>query len=114
MEDILEHERGLARLIHQGLMDLDKVTVLGPQDTEKYTGVVSFNIKDLDPAEVGMILDNRYGIMVRTGLHCAPLAHKMLGTYAVGSVRASVGPFSTEDEVNALIQAIKEISKGRS
>jgi len=108
--NILAHERGLAGRLREGLAGINGITVLGPTDPQRYTGVVSFTVKGYDPAEVGMILDSKFGVMVRTGLLCAPMAHQALGTYATGSVRASVGPFTTTEEVDTLLNALSEIS----
>jgi selenocysteine lyase/cysteine desulfurase len=74
------------------------------------TGVISFRIEALDVALTGAILDQRYGIAVRTGLHCAPCAHRAIGTFPEGTVRASLGPFNTEADVAALVCAVREIS----
>jgi cysteine desulfurase family protein len=111
VEDILAHERGLARHLRENLEHINSITVLGPTNPLQYTGVISFTVKGYDPAEVGMILDSEYGVMVRTGLLCAPLAHQALGTYSTGSVRASVSPFSTTDEVDSFLNALSEISR---
>jgi cysteine desulfurase family protein len=108
-EDILSHERRLAVHLHNRLKQIKGISVLGPTDPAQYTGVTSFTVQGYDPAEVGMLLDSRYDIMVRTGLHCAPRAHQALGTYATGSVRASVGPFSTDEDVDSLLGAMNEI-----
>jgi cysteine desulfurase family protein len=108
---ILAHERGLAGHLREGLVFIKGVTVLGPKDSQHYTGVSSFTVNGFDPSEVGMILDSKYDIMVRTGLHCAPMAHQAMGTYATGSVRASVGPFSTTADVDSLLNAVTEICR---
>ena len=72
--------------------------------------VVSFNIDGLSAPDVGYILQNSYGITVRTGLHCAPLIHRQLGTYPQGTVRASLSCHTTADELQALVDAVTEIS----
>ncbi|MFN2364276.1 MAG: aminotransferase class V-fold PLP-dependent enzyme, partial [Halarsenatibacteraceae bacterium] len=59
-------------------------------------------------AEIGFTIDKNYGIMARTGLHCAPLAHKTLGTYPEGTLRLSLGYFTTKNEIEKTIQAFKE------
>jgi len=58
---------------------------------------------------VGFILDNVYNILVRAGLHCAPEAHKTIGTFPEGGVRISVGYFNTTEEIDLVSEAIKEI-----
>ena len=83
-----------------------------PSGAEKErVGVVSLNIEGKDPSEVGYELDERYGIMTRVGLHCAPLAHRMIGTYPIGTVRFSFGFYNTEKEIEKAVKALKEIAK---
>jgi cysteine desulfurase / selenocysteine lyase len=71
---------------------------------------VSFTIDGLYAGETGAQLDDRYGIMVRAGLHCAPLAHEGLGTAPDGTVRASFGPHNDEDDVERLAEAVRELA----
>lgn len=71
--------------------------------------VVSFNIHGLQPSDVGYILQNTYGITVRTGLHCAPFCHRKLGTQPFGTVRISLSIFNTHDELEQLINSLLEI-----
>ena len=83
-----------------------------PAGAEKErVAVVSLNIEGKDPSEVGFELDERYGIMTRVGLHCAPLAHRTIGTHPIGTVRFSFGFYNTPKEVELAIKALKEISK---
>jgi selenocysteine lyase/cysteine desulfurase len=71
---------------------------------------VPFRLEILPAPEVGGILDQAFDIAVRPGLHCAPFVHKSLGTYPDGLIRASIGPFNTESEIDALITAVREIA----
>ncbi len=83
-----------------------------PAGAEKErVAVVSLNIEGKDPSEVGYALDENYGIMTRVGLHCAPLAHRTIGTYPIGTVRFSFGYYNTEKEIEKALKALKEISK---
>jgi cysteine desulfurase/selenocysteine lyase len=78
------------------------------------TGVVSFNIEGMDPSDVAYLLSDGNNILCRSGLHCAPLAHRTMGTFPVGTVRFSFGIFNTKEEVDLAIDALIEISfKGR-
>ena len=86
------------------------VTVYGPKDRTRRLSVVPFNIEGWSPDEVGAVLDQAFDIKVRTGLHCAPAAHKVIGTYPHGSVRASVGCFNTLTEIDSLVDALKKIA----
>ena len=74
--------------------------------------VVSFNIDGLKPADVGYILQNAYGITTRTGLHCAPLIHQQLGTAPWGTVRVSLSYHTTQDDLQALVDALQDICQG--
>ena len=93
-EALLAHELHLATRLETGLSRLPGVHVLHP--SVRGTGVVSFKVDYMNPADVGSILDQGFEIAVRTGLHCAPLAHRTLGTFHDGTVRVSPG-FSTTD-----------------
>ncbi|HJT25617.1 MAG TPA: aminotransferase class V-fold PLP-dependent enzyme [bacterium] len=82
-----------------------------PAGAEKErVGVVSLNIEGKDPSEVGFELDEKYGIMTRVGLHCAPLAHRTIGTHPIGTVRFSFGYYNTDKEIEKAVKALKEIS----
>ena len=72
--------------------------------------MVSLNIEGKDPSEVGYELDESYGIMTRAGLHCAPLAHRTIGTHPIGTVRFSFGYYNTEKEVEKAVKALKEMA----
>lgn len=110
IKTIRDHEIKLNKILIEGLADNKKIISYGPKDPEKISSPVSFNIKNLDCSEVGFILDEIYDIYVRVGLHCAPLVHKLIGTFPQGTVRVSAGYFNTEDDINALIKAVNEIS----
>jgi selenocysteine lyase/cysteine desulfurase len=88
------------------------VRVLGPPNTEHRTGVVSFTIDALEPNDIAAILEEHYGILARAGLQCAPLAHQAMGTTeGGGTVRLSVGPFLTEDDVRYVVASVTEIAR---
>jgi selenocysteine lyase/cysteine desulfurase len=72
--------------------------------------VLSLNIRGISPSKVGQALDGEYGIQTRIGLHCAPTAHRTIGTFPDGTVRLSWGPFTTEREARAVIRAIRGIA----
>jgi cysteine desulfurase family protein len=111
VEKIHNKEWSLAQRLMEGLSAIGNVRVLGPEPGEPRTGIVSFIIGSADPSETAFILDRHYGIAVRAGFHCTPLAHGTAGTAATGAVRASVGHSTTEADVDALIAAAKEISR---
>lgn len=111
VKKIREHEKKLTRQLLKGLDEIANVKVYGPRDAEKVVGVVSMNIEGIEPQEVGYVLDEVYEIMVRTGLHCSPLAHKTIGTIDCGTLRISPGYFNNEQDIDNLLIAIKEVSK---
>lgn len=92
----------------EGLRKIDQVSVFC--DPVPLSGVVSFRLAPGSVAITGAILDQSYGIAVRTGLHCAPAAHRNIGTFPEGTIRASFGRFSTSDDVDALVAAVREIA----
>jgi selenocysteine lyase/cysteine desulfurase len=93
-----------------GVAAIPGITVYGPRDRARRLSVAPFNIEGWSPDEAGAVLDQAFDIKVRTGLHCAPAAHKILGTYPHGSVRVSVGCFNTLDEIDSLLSALKKIA----
>lgn len=101
-------EAAVARLLEL-LSAIPEVTVYGPNDPKKMVSVVSFNLEGRDGAHVGYVLDELFGIAVRVGLHCAPEAHKTIGTFPAGTVRASFGPFNTPADAERLARALQAI-----
>ncbi|HTO46093.1 MAG TPA: aminotransferase class V-fold PLP-dependent enzyme [Burkholderiales bacterium] len=106
-----EREAALARALVGGLTPIDGVRIFGSAARPE-TGVVSFRIDGVDVALTGAILDESYGIAVRTGLHCAPAAHRAIGSFPEGTVRVSLGPFNSEADVAALVSAVRDIAAG--
>ena len=106
----IEEQRMLQGLV-DGLCSIPKVTVYGPH-TAPRAAAVSFNIDGMDCADVAMILETYYNISVRSGLQCAPDTHRMLGTFDLGgTVRVSPGLFSTQEEIETFLTAVREISE---
>ncbi|MFD0590214.1 aminotransferase class V-fold PLP-dependent enzyme [Paenibacillus sp. GCM10027627] len=111
VEKIHAKEWELAQRLMENLSALRSVKLLGPALGEPRTGIVAFHVEGVDPSELSFILDQHYGIAVRAGFHCTPLAHASAGTSLTGAVRASVGIFTTKEEVDALAEAMKEITE---
>ncbi len=113
IKDIRNHEIILTKKFTSMLNELNKdndyFRIVGTNDFSEKLGVVSLDFKDFDNADVSNILEEKYGIRTRCGLHCAPVAHKTLKTYPMGTVRFSIGQFTTMDEINYAVNAIKEI-----
>ena len=110
VEQIRAHEVALAGQLLAGLAAIQGVTVYGTGDAQRQTATVSFNIAGLEPSEVGLRLDDEYGIMCRVGLHCSPAAHRTLGTFPSGTVRFGLGVFNTAEEVAAAVAAVAEMA----
>ncbi|MFQ5923413.1 MAG: aminotransferase class V-fold PLP-dependent enzyme, partial [Anaerolineales bacterium] len=87
ISNIAAHERALVAQFIAGAQDIPGLVLYGPTDTERRCAVVSFNLEGLLPSEVGQLLDQEFGILSRVGLHCAPGAHRTLGTFPRGTVR---------------------------
>lgn len=111
LDKIRDHEKNLTQRLIDGLKEIKRVKMYGPLDVEKQGAVVSMNIEGIDCSDVGYILDKEFDIGVRTGLHCAPLAHKTIGTLEEGTVRLSIGYFNTNEDIDKAIEAIKKISE---
>jgi cysteine desulfurase/selenocysteine lyase len=110
IEKIHNHEMRLARLLTNGLNEIDGVSLYCLDDLANHISVISFNIDGLEALDTGILLDGEYNIACRTGLHCAPLVHEQLGTAQMGgSVRIGIGPFNTEDHITTTINAVREI-----
>jgi cysteine desulfurase/selenocysteine lyase len=112
-EAIRNRESILVSMLCEGLQSIEGVILHGPENPEHHCGPVSFNIKGLDPSEIGFILDREYDISVRVGLHCAPDAHKTIGTYPEGTVRVSPGFFNNENEIEIFLDAMRHIAGRR-
>jgi cysteine desulfurase/selenocysteine lyase len=110
IETVRAHEKHiLARLI-DGLSGIPNVKIYGTKDIERRAAVVSFTIEGADPAVVGDSLDTDFGIAVRVGIHCAPDAHKVIGSYPKGTVRMSPGYFTTSEDIDRAIETIGAIA----
>lgn len=107
---IRAHEIMLTDLLLNGLGSIQGVRLHGPKRPEEMVPVVSFTIAGTRPSEIGDSLATKYGIMCRVGLHCAPLAHRTLGTHPDGTVRFAPGPFTTREEIEYAISAVAEIA----
>ncbi|HHZ02427.1 MAG TPA: aminotransferase class V-fold PLP-dependent enzyme [Tissierellia bacterium] len=110
IESIYSHEKNLLDIFIKELKKNDKIKIYGPESIEDRIGVVPVNIEGMDSSEVATLLDTKYKIAVRPGLHCAPLAHKAIGTDKIGAVRFGLGPFNKKSDIMAAVKALNEIS----
>lgn len=109
--EIRAHERTVTQRLIDGLRAIDGVKVYGTHDAARQTGAVSCTIAGADVGMVGLRLDEDYGILCRVGLHCAPSAHRTIGTFPQGTIRLSPGAFTTPEEIDIAIGAMAEIAK---
>lgn len=93
-----------------GIKHIDGLTIYGPNRGELRLPLVSINIENITSSQIATLLDKNYGIMVRAGLHCSPLAHKAIGSFPQGTVRFSFGCFNTNEQVKYAVKAINEIA----
>lgn len=112
MENICNFELELTKAFLEGLTDNKKIIIYGKKDIIDRAPVVSIQVTDIDPAQLAYTLDSKYNIQTRVGLHCAPFAHKTLGSYPAGTVRFSFGHKNNLTEVKHCIKALEEISHG--
>jgi cysteine desulfurase/selenocysteine lyase len=92
------------------LQQIAGVRLFGSTNGTAQTGVVSFGIEGWDPAEAGFALRESFGVICRSGLHCAPLIHQHLGSAPSGTIRFSVSPFNTPDEIDAASDSVRRLS----
>ena len=111
MENIHNHELALTQAFLEGLQSIDGINIVGKQNLQDRTAVVSITIDGMDPANIAYELESTYHIMTRVGLHCAPRAHQTLGTYPEGTVRFSFGYANTLKDVEAALSALNTIVK---
>jgi cysteine desulfurase family protein len=111
LEKIRAHEQFLTDRLIEGLSHIPRITLYTAKDSAKQAAIISFNIEGYEPGEVGAILDQAFDIKIRTGLHCAPAAHKTLGTYPLGTIRLSPGYFNTAEDINLTLEAVKKITR---
>ena len=113
VKDIHQYELHLCNKLIFGLKQIPGVTVYSKDDSGERASVVSFTIIGKSPSDIGLKLDEEYDIMCRVGLHCAPSAHKTIGTFPVGTVRFSIGLFNTLEDVERAVSAVQKIASGK-
>jgi len=110
LAEIRRHEMGLLALLQEGLSSIQGVRIVGTTRLDRRVATCSVVLDGMDPADVGTFLDVDHGIVTRTGLQCAPLIHDHMGTSPRGTVRFSLGPFNTEEEVKEAVAAMEVIA----
>jgi cysteine desulfurase family protein len=111
IESILGHEQFLGSRFLDNVSNIKGIKLHGINSIENRTAVFSLSFDNVDSAEAGYILDTKYGVMTRTGIHCSPLSHKTLGTFPQGTVRFSFGNFNTKEEIDYICSSLSKIIK---
>jgi selenocysteine lyase/cysteine desulfurase len=110
VEKIKVDEEVLCQRLIDGLMEIPGVTVYGTHDARKQTATIAWNMEGVEASTVGMRLDEEFGILCRVGLHCAPSAHRTIGTFPDGCVRFGLGAFTEESDVDRALQSVAKIA----
>ena len=111
VDSIRDHEKMLTKALIDGLSDIRGVTIFGTRDSERSMPVVSIAVSGKKVSEVGQRLDEEFDILCRVGLHCAPAAHRTIGTFPEGTIRLALGATTTLDEVKQTIKAVERIAR---
>jgi cysteine desulfurase / selenocysteine lyase len=111
IEEIRDHHKKITAALIDGLSNLKGIKLYGTLDAEHSAAIVSFTVTGKNVSEIGFRLDEKYGILCRVGLHCAPAAHRTIGSFPEGTVRLSPGISTTMDEISTAVKAIGEIIK---
>jgi cysteine desulfurase family protein len=115
VQKLAAHDLDLRRSFIEGVGDVEGLTYYGPQGVKNRIGVFSVRVEGYEPHELSAILESHYGILTRSGIHCAPLAHGAIGTAATGgTTRLSFGPFLSVQDVKFATDALAEVASTRA
>jgi cysteine desulfurase/selenocysteine lyase len=106
-----EHNKELTMMLLEGLANINGVKIYGTPNAGNSLAIVSFTIKGKKVSEVGFRLDDEFEIMARVGLHCAPAAHRTIGSFPEGTVRFSPGIFTTTENVKQTLKAVQKVTR---
>jgi len=113
MDNVRRHEMELMAELQNGLAEIPGVKIWGTKRLDRRVATLSITVANYDPSDVGTILDAEHTVLVRTGLHCAPLIHDHMGSSPRGTVRFSIGPYNTREHVAAAIRAVEQLASDR-
>ncbi len=109
MDEIREHMNKLSRTLIDGLSAIPGIKIYGALDPERSVAIVSFTFSGKHVSEIGLRLDEEYGVLSRVGLHCAPAAHKTIGSFPEGTVRLAPGVTTTVSDIQETLQALNKV-----
>lgn len=111
-EIIRKHEQQLLQQLLTGLKQIDNIKIYYSGDVKQQVPTISITINNLEMGEMSIVLDEKYGIMTRSGVHCSPLSHNSVGTLKTGTIRLSIGYFNTAEEITYVIKSLKDLAQG--
>lgn len=115
IENLHKQEMDLYNKLRNAFHEIEGVITYCSRNAENQNPVMCFNVNGFEAGDVGAMLDVDYNIATRTGLHCAPKVHEVIGTVEIhGTVRMSIGPFNTEEHIDTAIEAVKDIASIRN
>lgn len=110
IDSIEAQKQNLIRGLYEGFREIPGIRIYSVAEKSRNSGILAINLAEMDSTELSYLMDRQYGICTRAGLHCAPGAHRRLGTSETGVVRFSVSYLNTEEEIKATVRAMEEIS----
>lgn len=111
VEQIRQNERSLTERLIEGFKKIPQLKLYGTGNQENRIATLSFNLSQISPSDMALRLEKEFGIFCRSGLHCAPAAHRTIGTFPEGTIRFGLSAFNTEAEIEAAIKAVSLISE---
>jgi selenocysteine lyase/cysteine desulfurase len=110
LESVHARATALGRRLHDDVTGIAGVRIVGPADPEQATGILSLSIEGVPCATAARLLDDDWGVMARAGLHCAPAAHRALGTAPEGTLRLSWGEGTSDREIDLAVEALRDLA----
>jgi selenocysteine lyase/cysteine desulfurase len=111
VQALRDHDLELCRTFTETTESIKGLTIYGPGNPTDRTGVFSVGVVGMSPGELAETLERNFGLLTRSGVHCAPLAHKTIGTHPTGTCRLSFGPFTTADDVRCATDALGQVAR---